>query len=204
MPAIAGGLSGLKQEASRGAWTSDLAVDQLCEEIMLSSGLSDEAYRCYGLRANRAATYLATFRAVARKYPHKSPREILHDLVQTTPGDEGKCFAAAKEEGLYDEALVLAGVSPCDPRTLTRAARDLAADNPDFAIASGLLALHWLANGFSYEVTGSDVWAAYASTIAAADWNGSVSEVRGRIRQIVSTEGPGGFVTRAHWSALEP
>ena len=73
-------------EASRDAWTSDAAVDRVCEEIILSAGLNDEAYRRYGLRANRQGTYLATFRAVARKYPHKSRREILHDLVQTTPG----------------------------------------------------------------------------------------------------------------------
>jgi hypothetical protein len=183
-------------EASRGSWTSDSAVDRLCEEIVLTSGLADEAYRRYGLRANRAGTYLATFQAVARKYPHKSSREILHDLVQTTPGDEGKWFAAAKEEGLYDEALELARASPCDPRTLTRAARDLAAQEPDFAIGAGLLALYWLANGFGYEVTGADVWSAYSSTIAAAERKGNLAEVRERIRQTMSDEAPDGFVRR--------
>ncbi len=183
-------------EASRGSWTSDSAVDRLCEEIVLSSGLADEAYRRYGLHANRAGTHLATFRAVARKYSHKSPREILNDLVQTTPGDEGKWFAAAKEEGLYDEALELASASPCDPRTLTRAARELAMQRPDFAIGAGLLALRWLANGFGYEVTGADVWAAYSSTITAAEQKGNVAEVRAGMRQIISAEGPGGFVRR--------
>ena len=34
-------------EASRGAWTSDIAVDRLCEEVVLSCGLTDEAYRRY-------------------------------------------------------------------------------------------------------------------------------------------------------------
>ncbi len=183
-------------EASRGSWTSDSAVDRLREEIALSSGSADEAYRRYGLHAHRAGTYLATFRAVARKYSHKSPREILNDLVQTTPGDEGKWFAAAKEEGLYDEALELASASPCDPRTLTRAARELATQRPDFAIGAGLLALRWLANGFGYEVTGADVWAAYSSTITAAEQKGNVAEVRAGIRQIISAEGPGGFVRR--------
>jgi len=181
-------------EASRGSWTSDSAVDRLCEEIVLSSGLADEAYRCYGLRANRAGTYLATFRSVARKYSHKSPREILNDLVQTTPGDEGKWFAAAKEEGLYDEALELASASPCDPRTLTRAAREPAMQRPDFAIGAGLLALRWLANGFGYEATGSDVWTAFSSTVAAAEHKGRAPEVRERIRKVISTEGPGGFL----------
>ena len=146
--------------------------------------------------------YRDNTRAVARKYPQKSPGEILHDLVQTTPGDEGKWFAAAKEEGLYDEALELASASPCDPRTLTRAARDLAVREPDFAIGDGLLALHWLANGFGYDVTGADVWAAYSSTIAAAQRKGNVAEVCARMRQIVSAEAPGGLVARVIGSEL--
>ena len=70
--------------------------------------MSEEAYGRYGLRANQGATYLAAFRAVARKYPHEAPRDILADLVRTAPGDEGKWFAPAKEAGLYDEALALA------------------------------------------------------------------------------------------------
>ena len=73
---------------------------------------------------------------------------------------------------------------------LRRAARELAAQQPDFAIGAGLLALHWLTNGFGYEVTGADVWAAYSSTIAAAEQNGNVAEVRARIGQIISARGP--------------
>ena len=71
-------------------------------------------------------------------------QDILADLVKTTPGDEGKWFAAAKDAGLYGEALALAARTPCDPRTLTRAARDLAEAQPAFAIEAGLLALCWL------------------------------------------------------------
>lgn len=115
---------------------------------------------------------------MARKYPRKSGREILHDLVRTTPGEEGKWFAAAKQESLYDEALALARASACDPRTLTRAARDLATKAPPFAVDAGLLALHWLATGVGYEVTASDVLTAYSSTIAAAEKNGNVPRAR--------------------------
>jgi hypothetical protein len=183
-------------ESCRGPWTNDNEVNRLCEEILLSSGLVDEAYRRYGLVANRAGTYLGTFRAVARKYPHKSGREILQDLIRTTPGEEGKWFAAAKEEGLYDEALAVARSSPCDPRTLGRAARDLAAEQPDFAIEAGLFALQGFVQGYGYDVTGADVWLAYSSTIKAAQTRGNSAEVRDRIRQIIATEGPGGFVTR--------
>jgi hypothetical protein len=61
-------------ESSRGPWTSNADVDRVCEEILLSAGAIDEAYRRYGLTANRAGTYLGTFRAVVRKYPAKNTR----------------------------------------------------------------------------------------------------------------------------------
>ena len=80
----------------------------------------------FGLRANQRATYDATFRVVAKKYPYKAAGEILANLVKTTPGDEGKWFAAAKDTGSYSEALALASRTPCDPKLLTRAARDYA------------------------------------------------------------------------------
>jgi hypothetical protein len=182
-------------ESCRGPWAPDGNIDALCEEILLSSGLVDAAYERYGVRAHRGTTYLATFRAVAKTYPHKKPSDILADLVKTTPGDEGKWFAAAKEAGLYDEALDLARRTPCDPKTLTRAARDLAAERPAFAVQAGMIALHWLVHGYGYEITGADVWAAYASTVNAAEKNGTAAEVRARIKQLVAGE-PRGFVAQ--------
>lgn len=180
-------------ESSRGPWTPDTSVDMLCEEILLSSGRIEEAYQRYGLYANRKPTYLATFRAVAAKYPHKDALKVLTDLVETTPGDEGKWFAAAKDAGLYEEALALAGKSPCDPRTLTRAARDLGEQHPAFAVGAGLLALKWLIHGYGYEITGIDVLAAYACTIAAAERAGNVAEIRDRIAKLLSEDEPAGF-----------
>ena len=172
-------------ESSRGPWTSDADVDALCEEMLLSSGLVDEAYTRYGLRANRGGTYLATFRAVAKKYPHKRADQILADLVATTPGDEGKWFAAAKDLGLYDAAILLARASPCDPKTLARAARDHATAEPGFAIEAGYTALDWLVQGFGYEITGADVWMAYSATMKAAESLGRAAQTQDRIRQLV-------------------
>ena len=181
-------------ESCRGPWTPDGDVDALCEEILLSAGLAEQAYERYGARAPRGGTYLATFRAVARRYPHKAAGDILCDLVRTTPGEEGKWFAAAREAGLYDEALALASRTPCDPRTLTRAARDLAEAQPAFAVDAGLLALHWLVKGYGYEITGADVWVAYSSTLKAAEKAGRAVEARECIRSLVAAEEPGGFV----------
>lgn len=41
-------------------------------------------------RKQYEGTFLATFQAIAAKYPNKSPVQILHDLVESTPGQEGK------------------------------------------------------------------------------------------------------------------
>lgn len=183
-------------EASRGPWTPDGEVDEICEQILLSTGSVDAAYEQYGVRANRGGTYLATFRSVAKKYPNRSKGQILADLVAATPGDEGRWFAAAKDAGLYDEALALANKSPCDPRTLARAARDYAERQPAFAVGAGLAALHWLVRGYGYEITGADVWEAYSNTMKAALVNGTVTETHERVKALVAAEPPGGFVTR--------
>jgi hypothetical protein len=174
-----------------------IAVAQVCEEILLSSGLVDEAYQRYGLLANQAGTYLAWFRAVAKKYPNRNPAAILQDLVALTPGEGGKWFAAAKDAGLFDEAVALANRSPCSPQTLTRAARDFAEKNPGFAVEAGMAALKWLVQGYGYEVTGLDVANAYSFTVTAAENAGIAAETHERIRTLVAAETFGeSFVTR--------
>jgi hypothetical protein len=184
-------------EARRGLNDSPNAIAEACEEVLLSSGLADEAYARYAIAANQGATYLATFRAIARKYPSLPPARILRDLAASTPGQEGKWFAAAKDARLYDEAIALALQSPCDPRTLTRAARDFATTNPRFAVEAGLAALHWIVAGQGYEMTHLDVHAACSSTLAAATAGGMIEEAEERIRALVA--GPPsalkGFIT---------
>jgi len=106
-------------EEGRGLSDSPSAIARACEEVLLSSGLADEAYKRYGLVANQAGTYLAWFRAVAKKYPHKAKAEVLADLVAHTPGEEGKWFAAAKSAELFDEAIALVNRKPCSRPTPT-------------------------------------------------------------------------------------
>lgn len=184
-------------ESCRSRWASELDIDRLCEEMLLSSGLAEEAYERYGLRANRASTYAAWFRAVCKKYPHKKANEILDDLVAETPGDEGKWFAAAKDAKLFDEAIALANRTPCSPQTLTRAARDFEEKRPEFAIEAGMAALRWLVEGYGYEITGLDVLNAYAHTMRAAENARRAEETHGRIRDLVARESFGErFVTK--------
>lgn len=185
-------------EQSRGLNDPGWQIAQACEEILLSSGLADEAYRRYAIEANQGTTNLARFRAIARKYPDQRPEQILRDLIASTPGAEGKWFAAAKDAGLLDLAIELADSSPTDPRTLTRAARDLAEAQPEFAVAVGLAALRWIALGYGYEVTGADVLDAHDALMQAAINNGiDRREMNERVVQLIAGSSPhGDFISK--------
>ncbi len=174
-------------EASRGLNQPDSVIDQACEEILISSGLHEEAYQRYGLSAAVGNSYLARFRAVAKRYPMKDKSQILSDLIATTPGEEGKWFATAKEIKLYDLALELANRSHCDPKTLARAARDYLDTEPVFALGSAKAALRWLGEGWGYEVTSADVVEAYDRAMDAASRLNKIDDVTGQIRQLVES-----------------
>ena len=148
-----------------------------------------DAYQRYAIAANRTTTNLATFRAIAKKYPNKDAADILRDLVKSEPGAEGKWFAAAKDAGLFDVAIELARLSPTDPRTLTRAARDFAIKRPEFALAAGLTALGWMARGHGYELTGLDVHAAYDAVMQASLGTGmDDQQVKAQMRQMIDVQ----------------
>jgi hypothetical protein len=64
-------------------------------------------------------------------------------------------------------------------------------------VGAGLLALHWLLQGYGYDITGADVWEAYRATLAAAERHGDVAEVKQRVRKMVAAEPAGErFVTK--------
>ena len=139
-----------------------------CERILRDLGRRDEAYRHYGRYARRASTNLATFRSLAKAYPEIAPSKLLADLVESN-GDEGKWFATAKELGLYDDAIDLANRSPCDPKTLIRAARDFEQSEPMFALKAALTALRWLCAGHGYDLVGNEAYQAFDHALRAAD-----------------------------------
>lgn len=184
-------------EDTRDQYSSTIAIAETCEEILLASGMADEAYQRYAIEANQKTTYLATFRAIAGKYPHKAKRDILADLAASSPGNEGKWFAAAKSAGLYSEAIELANRSPCDPKTLTRAARDMKIREPGFAVEAGITALRWLLEGYGYEITGFDISEAYQFTMEAARNAGCEDDARERILALVTnTPAPSPMVSK--------
>ena len=128
-----------------------------------------------------ANTNIATFRAIAKRYPGIETSRILGDLIVSTPGEEGRWFATAKTLKQYDLALALARRAPVDPKTLVRAARDHVKNQPLFALEVALMALYWMARGEGYELTGADVGAARDHAVAAAGTLGSGAHVSERI-----------------------
>ena len=154
-------------EAMRGPYAPDAALSALAEQMLLDAGRSDEAYARYAVVANFANTHIATFRAIAKRYPLIAPEHILGDLIASTPGQEGKWFATAKTLKQYDLALALAQRSAVDPKTLVRAARDHQKTQPAFALGVALAALRWMARGAGYEITSAEVSAARDHALAA-------------------------------------
>lgn len=183
-------------EDTRGLNESDIIISEACEEILLKLGRIEEAYRKYAIEANRKGTYLATFRSITKKYTYLTPLEIIQDLAKSTPGEEGKWFAAAKSARLYDFAIQIANSSPCDPKTLTRASGDLAEKEPKFAMEAGLAALRWLIGGYGYEVTNFDVINAYDNTLKSAALACRKEEADSRIKELMRAEGACLFVIK--------
>lgn len=124
-----------------------------------------------------------------------SRSKILNDLIKSTPGDEGKWFATAKSVGQLSLALNLAFQSPCDPKTLNRAARDFMEKEPKFSLGVAMASLNWLSKGMGYEVTGHDVISAYNHAVKAGEILGMSKQVRKDIKKIVTNDtSPGMFV----------
>jgi hypothetical protein len=174
-------------EASRGLNQPEAAIDATCERILLDAGRVDEAYEKYALTANGSSTGLATFRAIIRKYPNRDPKKVLVDLA-TSSGDPGRWFAAAKDAGFLDLALQFANAGRTDPRTLSRASRDLVNKDAQFCLRIGRLAIERILEGYGYELTNIDVTAAYSHFMAAAGVLGIAAEARADVLAIATKQ----------------
>ena len=176
-------------EGLRSRHAPDMALSAVAEQLLLDAGRVDEAYARYGINATSANTNIATYRAIAKRYPGIDPKRILGDLIASTPGEEGKWFATAKTLKQYDLAIGLAQRAPVDPKTLVRAARDHVKSQPGFALEVALTALRWMASGVGYELTGADVCSARDHALAAAETLGLGAVARARIAESVAGQG---------------
>ncbi len=173
-----------------GSTTSLETIARFAEEQLLKAGRRAEAFDQYALLANQANSHLSTFRALAKKYPELTPIKLLNHLIASTPGEPGKWFATAKTLKLFDQATQLAWASPCDPRTLTRAARDQLDKQPAFAMQAALAALHWMSMGHGYELTGLDAHEAHRLAIEAAGHARQAEQAQAAIEQVLAADRP--------------
>ena len=176
-------------EASRGLNQPGRVIDAVCEKILLDLGRVDEAYEKYALTARDSSTGLAAFRNIVKKFPGRDSKKILMDLAGSS-GEPGRWFAAAKDAGFLDLALEFANTGRTDPRTLSRASRDLLRKDARFCLAVGRLAIQRIVEGYGYEMTGIDVIDAYNHFMAAAESLGIASQARADLLAIAA-EQPG-------------
>ena len=178
----------VRERASSTTGTETIA--RFAEGALLKAGRRAEAFDQYALLANQANSNLSTFRALAKKYPELAPDKLLGHLIASTPGVPGKWFATAKTLKLFDRATALAWASPCDPKTLTRAAREHLVMQPAFAMQAALAALHWMSMGQGYELTGLDVQEAHRLATEAARTAQQIDQAQATIEQVLAPDQP--------------
>jgi tetratricopeptide (TPR) repeat protein len=173
-----------------GSTTSETSIARFAEEELLKAGRRAEAFNQYALLANQANTHIATYRALAKKYPELAKDKLLNHLIASTPGEPGKWFATAKTLKLFEQATRLAWASPCDPKTLSRAARDHLKTQPDFAMQCALASLHWLSMGHGFELIDMDVQDAHRMAIEAASATQQTQQAHATIGQVLAADRP--------------
>ena len=177
-------------QAARLVKPEETSIARFAEEELIKAGRLAEAFNQYALLANQANTHLATFRALAKKHPEVAKHQLLNHLIASTPGEPSKWFATAKTLKLFDQATRLAWASPCNPKTLNRAARDHVKTQPDFAMQCALASLHWMTMGYGYELTGMDVLEANRFAIEAAAETRQTQQARASIEQVLASDRP--------------
>jgi tetratricopeptide (TPR) repeat protein len=171
-------------ESGAGRNDSSSAIARIGEEILIGAGQTERAFQKYGFEANQKSTFLATYRALQKKYPSIDALFILSHCIEQTPDEEGKWFAAARHAGFLDIAARLAAEFRTEPLTLINAARDHAPTDPEFAIQVGIAALEGIDAGYGYyEPLPTDVLAAYDAVMLAARVAGTENEVAQKIHK---------------------
>jgi hypothetical protein len=161
------------------------SIDHVLIEFNLAPAPTQLTYGRDAFEALRKGTYIGWHKAVTEKFPEKDPVKILEDLIATTPGEEGKWFATAKDLGMLELAIRLANKSLCDPRTLSRASHDYLDKNPRFAMEAGRAALHWYLQGYGFDVTASDVRSALDATLRASRQLGETARIKAELCTVV-------------------
>lgn len=143
-----------------------------CEQLLLDQGRVEEAYQRFGCRL-REGTYLNCFRDVCKRYPGFDKARILADLMEQTPGEAGKWFAAARWMGDLELALQLAHEGPCNPSTLMTAVKALKDKHPRSAFELACAALRSMDLGWAYELDYATIAQARQQAESLAEQSGA-------------------------------
>ncbi len=158
----------------------------IAEGILRDSGRTDEAYDRYALPRTVTGTYLAYFRRLKKDYPERDPGGVLDDLINQHADNPGVWFAAARREGFQNRALELARNHPVNPPTLMKAADSLKEEDPQFAMEAAAAALHWILEGYGYEMSIRDFSIAWILLRSISESRGCLSEWQERIRELIT------------------
>ena len=112
-------------------------------------------------------TFRSQFRAGAFGWQSDLPIKRIQEAV-----------AEIKKTARNDRVLAAEGA-------VTRATRDLATSNPEFARTVGLAALNWLLCGYGYDITTLDIVNALDHTLEAARNSGSEADTMCKIQGLV-------------------
>ena len=113
-------------------------------------------------------------------------------LPSKNPTLRARVTAPSRSRSSPSSSASIRSTTPIAP---ARAARDHIESNPTFALGAGLAALRWLAEGYGFDITGADVWAAYSNTMKAAERVGKAVETKSDLRAVAaSTRGGISFV----------
>lgn len=138
------------------------------ERILREAGCAERAWQQFGRLRPMRGSALAHFHAARADYPTLLPARLLHDLIETSPGDESLWFAAAVEIGDHELAIRLVQQGPANLAAVLRIVAAQQETAPRLVYEVARHTLQWLERGRGGRATEQQVAALLAAMLGAA------------------------------------
>jgi hypothetical protein len=179
-------------EESRGLNDPGWQIAQACEAILLSSGLPTRPTGAMPWRRIRAQRTWRRFVPSPRSIPTSSRKRSCATWLPARLAPRASGSPPPRTRVCSPWRLSWRHAARPIHVRLTRAARDYAEKQPDFALAAGLAALRWISLGHGYDITGADVLDAYSAVRQAAAGAGVPAQrINEQIRDMIASTQPG-------------
>ena len=165
-------------------------VSALCEAVLFDAGRIEEAFEKFSFHAADGWSPRAKFRAVAKKYPHKSSGEILELMSTLDQEDPARWFPVAVEQRVYEAALRICRDHFCGTGVLVEKGRAFVEENPEFSMEVGLTAIRNIAEDAGGDTGESDAREAFDLVKEAARRMGREKEARNHLDRILRRNAP--------------